>query len=196
MKNLKALSDEEIVHLYVNGNDKAFDEIVRRYESKIYTYIYNTVGNQEEAEDVYQEVFMKVVVLLRNGKYVDCGKLGVWLTRVAHNLIIDRYRRMPNEKSESFDDDESAVFNNADIAINENREQEYVDAQLLADVKQLIEMLPECQREVLMMRYYEELSFKDIAQKTNISINTALGRMRYALINLRKKAYKYGVSAA
>lgn len=196
MKNLSSLSDEEMVQLYVKGNDKAFDEIVRRYESKVFTYIKRSVPDQEEAEDIYQEVFMKVVVLLRNGKYTDQGKFGLWLMRVAHNLTIDRFRRQPSEFTNSLDDEDNNIMYKADFAINENREQELVDAQLLKDVKQLITLLPENQQEIIALRYIEELSFKEIAVKTNSSINTALSRMRYALINLRKMAFEYGISVA
>lgn len=196
MKKWSALSDEEIVQLYVNGNDKAFDEIVRRYESKVFTYIKRSVPDQEEAEDIYQEVFMKVVVLLRNGKYADQGKFGLWLLRVAHNLMIDRFRRQPSEFINSLDDEDNNIMYKSDFAVNENREQELIDSQLMKDVKQLIALLPKNQQEIIALRYVEELSFKDIAAKTGSSINTALSRMRYALINLRKMAYEYGIEVA
>lgn len=196
MKRISTLSDEEIVQLYVNGNDKAFDEIVRRYESKVFTYIKRIVTDQEEAEDIYQEVFMKVIVLLRNGKYSDQGKFGLWILRVAHNMIVDRFRRRPSDIANSLDDDNNNIMCNADFAINENREQELVDGQLLKDVKRLIALLPDNQQEIITLRFDEELSFKEIAEKTNSSINTALSRMRYALINLRKMAYEYGINVA
>ncbi len=139
---------------------------------------------------------MKVVVLLRNGKYSDQGKFGLWIVRVAHNMIIDRFRRKPSDIANSLDDDNNNIMCNADLAINENREQELIDGQLLKDVKRLIALLPDNQQEIIALRFVEELSFKEIAEKTNSSINTALSRMRYALINLRKMAYEYGVNVA
>ena len=188
MKNLNALTDEMLVEMYIKGNDCAFDVLMKRYESKVFSYILFSVKNQELAEDLFQDVFVKVVVRLRNGKYQETGKFQAWLMRVAHNLVIDHFRKVPEETIISNDDSETDLFNDPVLAVNENREQEMIDQQLVADVKYLISRLPENQRQVLTMRYYEELSFKEIAEITNCSINTALGRMRYAIINLKKMA--------
>ena len=188
MKNLNALTDEMLVEMYIKGNDCAFDVLMKRYESKVFSYILFSVKIQELAEDLFQDVFVKVVVRLRNGKYQETGKFQAWLMRVAHNLVIDHFRKVPEETIISNDDSETDLFNDPVLAVNENREQEMIDQQLVADVKYLISRLPENQRQVLTMRYYEELSFKEIAELTNCSINTALGRMRYAIINLKKMA--------
>ncbi len=188
MKNMNAMTDETLVEMYIKGNDNAFDVLMKRYESKVFSYIFYAVKNQELAEDLFQDVFVKVVVRLRNGKYQETGKFQAWLMRVAHNLVIDHFRKEPEETVISNDDSETDLFNDPSLAVNENREQEMINQQLIADVKHLISRLPENQRQVLTMRYYEELSFKEIAELTNCSINTALGRMRYDLINLKKMA--------
>ena len=185
---MNAMTDEMLVEMYIKGNDCAFDVLMKRYESKVLSYILYSVKNQELAEDLFQDVFVKVVVRLRNGKYQETGKFQAWLMRVAHNLVIDHFRKVPEETIISNDDSETDLFNDPVLAVNENREQEMINQQLVADVKYLISRLPENQRQVLTMRYYEELSFKEIAELTNCSINTALGRMRYAIINLKKMA--------
>lgn len=186
MKTLNAATDEMLVDMYIKGNDNAFDVLMKRYESKVYSYIYYSVKNQEMAEDLFQEVFMKIIVRLRSGKYQENGKFYAWVMRVAHNLIIDTFRKETDEKIISNDETEQDLFNDPSLAINDNREQEMIQEQMVSDIKELIAKLPENQRQVLLMRYYEDMSFKEIAQQTNCSINTALGRMRYALINLKK----------
>jgi RNA polymerase sigma-70 factor (ECF subfamily) len=190
MKTLNAATDEMLVDMYIKGNDNAFDVLMRRYESKVYSYIYYSVKNQELAEDLFQEVFMKIIVHLRSGKYQENGKFYAWVMRVAHNLIIDTFRKDIDEKIISNDETEQDLFNDPSLAVNDNREQEMIKEQMVSDIKELIAKLPESQRQVLLMRYYEDMSFKEIAQKTNCSINTALGRMRYALINLKKMSRK------
>lgn len=186
MKTLNAATDEMLVDMYIKGNDSAFDVLMKRYESKVYSYIYYSVKNQEMAEDLFQEVFMKIIVRLRSGKYQENGKFYAWVMRVAHNLIIDTFRKETDEKIISNDETEQDLFNDPSLAVNDNREQEMIQEQMVSDIKELIAKLPENQRQVLLMRYYEDMSFKEIAQQTNCSINTALGRMRYALINLKK----------
>lgn len=190
MKTLNAATDEMLVDMYIKGNDNAFDVLMKRYESKVYSYIYYSVKNQELAEDLFQEVFMKIIVHLRSGKYQENGKFYAWVMRVAHNLIIDTFRKDIDEKIISNDETEQDLFNDPSLAVNDNREQEMIKEQMVSDIKELIAKLPESQRQVLLMRYYEDMSFKEIAQKTNCSINTALGRMRYALINLKKMSRK------
>ena len=186
MKNLNAATDEMLVDMYIKGNDIAFDVLMKRYESKVYSYIYYSVKNQELAEDLFQDVFVKIVVRLRSGQYQESGKFYSWVMRVAHNLIIDHFRKTNDDKVISNDEGELDLFNDPSLAVNENREQEMIKEQMISDIKELIAKLPESQRQVLLMRYYEDMSFKEIAQKTNCSINTALGRMRYALLNLKK----------
>jgi RNA polymerase sigma-70 factor (ECF subfamily) len=196
MKKLNELADEQLVSLYTEGNDSAFDALLKRYESKVFSYILYSVKNQELAEDLFQDVFIKMVVRIKNRQYAENGKFSSWMMRIVHNHLIDYYRASNAEKTISNDATEVDLFNNADIAINENREQEMIDQQTLKEVKELIALLRDSQREVLMMRVYDELSFKEIAEKTNCSINTALGRMRYAIINLRHMAFKRGISLA
>ncbi|MBR1667065.1 MAG: sigma-70 family RNA polymerase sigma factor [Bacteroidaceae bacterium] len=196
MKHLNELADEQLVSLYTEGNNSAFDILLKRYEQKVFSYLLYSVKNQELAEDLFQDVFIKMVVRLKNGQYAENGKFASWMMRIVHNHLIDYYRTTPSEIIISNDESEIDLFNNADIAVNENREQEMIDHQTLQEVRDLIAELPEPQREVLMMRVYEELSFKEIAQKTNCSINTALGRMRYAILNLRHMAFERGISMA
>ena len=196
MKHLAELTDEQLVGLYALGNNGAFDTLLKRYEQKVFSYFLYSVKSQELAEDLFQDVFIKVVVRLKNGQYEENGKFSSWLMRIVHNHLIDYYRTTPSEKILSNDDTEVDLFSQAEIAVNANREQEMIDQQTLQEVRGLIALLPNSQREVLMMRVYDELSFKEIAQKTNCSINTALGRMRYAILNLRHMAYERGISMA
>ena len=189
MKGLNGRPDEELVSLYLSGNGNAFDVLLNRYKSTVFNYLHYTLKSQEKAEDAFQDVFMKVVVYLNNGKYKETGKFYNWLMRIVHNLLVDQYRRSKGDIMViSNDESEIDLFDAPSMAINENREQEMIDQQTLNDVKHLISLLPDAQREVLLMRYYDDLSFKEIAEKTKCSINTALGRMRYAIINLRKMA--------
>ncbi len=195
MKKFHGQTDEELVSLYLSGDSSAFDILLNRYKDVVFNYLNRTLKNQERAEDAFQDVFMKVVVNLNNGKYQESGKFYNWLMRIVHNMLLDQYRRS-NTSATVISNDESEVdlFNTPSMAINENREQEMIDQQTLDDVKQLIALLPENQREVLLLRYYDDLSFKEIAEKTNCSINTALGRMRYAIMNLKKMATQYGIA--
>ena len=196
MKQLNELSDELLVSLYTQGNNSAFDTLLKRYKQKVFSYLLYSVKNQELAEDLFQDVFIKIVVRIKNGQYEENGKFSSWMMRIVHNHLIDYYRTTPSEKILSNDDSEVNLFSQAEIAMNENREQEMINQQTLQEVKNLIAQLPDAQREVIMMRVYEELSFKEIAAKTNCSINTALGRMRYAILNLRHMACQRGISMA
>ena len=196
MKTLRALNDKELVELYTKGNNSAFDILLKRYEDKVFSYLLYSFKNQELAEDLFQDIFVKIVVRLKNGQYAENDKFSSWMMRIVHNHLIDYYRTSPTERIISNDESEVDLFNNPHIAVNENREQEMIDQQTLQEVKSLIALLPDPQREVLLMRVYDELSFKEIAQKTNCSINTALGRMRYAILNLRHMAFERGISMA
>ena len=196
MKELKRLTDEELVQSFQDGNDVAFDVLLQRYESKVYSYIYYALKNEEEAQDLFQEVFMRIVSTIKSGRYNNMNTFASWLMRITHNQVIDYHRQNKSDKLLSNDESEYDLFNDASMAVDENREREMIDAQTLNEVKQLIAMLPESQREVVLLRFYEDLSFKEIAAKTNVSINTALGRMRYALINMRRLARRNNISLA
>ncbi len=189
MKNLAQLADDVLVKLYAEGNNGAFNVLLERYQDKVFSYILFVVRNQEVADDIFQDTFMKAIVTIQQGRYVENGKFQAWLTRIAHNLIIDFFRQTKNENCVSNDEVEYDLFN--DVKLTEaNVETKMVHEQILDDVKLLIEHLPQNQKEVVFMRYYQGLSFKEIAEVTGVSINTALGRMRYALLNLRRLAVK------
>lgn len=189
MNNLVRFTDEVLVNLYAEGNNNAFNVLLERYQEKLFSYILFVVRNQDAADDIFQDTFMKAIVTIQQGRYVENGKFQAWLTRIAHNLIIDYFRQNKNENCVSNDDVEYDLFN--DMKLSEaNVETKMVHEQVLDDVKMLIEHLPQNQKEVVFMRYYQGLSFKEIAEVTGVSINTALGRMRYALLNLRRLAIK------
>ena len=193
MNSLKSLADNTLVEMYSKGNDKAFDELLARYQSKLYSYIYFIVRNVTLAEDLFQETFVKVITTIRQGNYSETGRFGAWLTRIAHNLIIDYFRQDKSENTISNDETESDLFNDVDLS-DDDVETKMVNAQVLSDVRRLIGALPSSQREVVYMRFYQDLSFREIADLTGVSINTALGRMRYALINMRRLADEKGIS--
>ncbi len=182
------ISDKVLIRQYVDGNEASFEILLKRYKSRVFSYIMFTVRDNALANDIFQETFMKVIRTLKRGKYNDEGKFLPWVNRIAHNLIIDHYRR--NQKFPTTSGGEN--FDIFDIIEDKsaNVEQDTIKDQILADVKKLVHKLPQDQKEVLMMRMYFDMSFKEIAERTNVSINTALGRMRYALINLRKMVDK------
>ena len=185
MIDRKNLSDNELIQSYVDGDHVSLEILINRYKNKIFTYILVTVKNHHLAEDIFQDAFIKVVRSLKTGKYIDNGKFASWVMRIAHNLVIDHYRREKNMNTCSNDASEYDLFNSTKFS-DENIEDLMINDQILNAVKDLLEELPEDQKQVVMMRHYMEMSFKEIAEQTNVSINTALGRMRYALINLRK----------
>lgn len=187
MKTLKTMSDEQLVILYAKGNNAAFDILLERYKSNIHSYIYFIVRNKELTEDIFQETFVKVIMTIKQGRYTEAGKFKAWITRIAHNLIIDNFRQERNENTISNDDVEVDLFNNVKLC-DGTVEDSLVHNQVLSDIRKLIKHLPDSQREVLEMRYYKDLSFKEIADLTGVSINTALGRMRYAILNMRRMA--------
>ena len=192
MKKQTNATDETLVALYAQGNNEAFDILLNRYKDRLYAYIYYTVRNEELAEDIFQETFTKAIVTIQQGRYNENGKFPAWLTRIAHNLIIDCFRQEKQENLVSCDEEERNLLNN--IRLSEGTvESEIVNHQILSDVRRLIKHLPDEQREVVHMRFYQDLSFKEIAEQTGVSINTSLGRMRYAILNLRRMAEKNGV---
>ena len=193
MKKQTNATDETLVALYAQGNNEAFDILLNRYKDRLYAYIYYTVRNEELAEDIFQETFTKAIVTIQQGRYNENGKFPAWLTRIAHNLIIDCFRQEKQENLVSCDEEERNLLNN--IRLSEGTvEAEIVNHQILSDVRRLIKHLPDEQREVVHMRFYQDLSFKEIAEMTGVSINTSLGRMRYAILNLRRMAEKYGIA--
>ncbi len=192
MKNLSQLADETLVKLYESGNNEAFEVLMTRYKSKVYTYIYLIVRNRELAEDIFQETFIKAIVTIQQGRYVESGRFVAWINRIAHNLIIDHFRREKNENTFSSDGLEYDLVNNAKLS-EKSVEDSLNNEQVLCDVVNLVNYLPESQQEVVRMRFFEDLSFKEIAEKTDVSINTALGRMRYALLNMRKIALENNI---
>jgi RNA polymerase sigma factor (sigma-70 family) len=179
------LSDQNLVQSYIKGDHSAIEVLINRHRSKVYTYILLTIKNQQLAEDLFQETFIKVIQSLRGGKYKDNGKFLSWVIRIAHNLIIDHFRKEKQLNSISNDDTEVDLFNSKKLS-EDNIEELIISSQIRSDIRKLINELPDDQREVVLLRHYGGLSFKEIADQTDVSINTALGRMRYALINLRK----------
>ncbi len=192
MNDLNQLTDDELVKLYGIGTNQAFEILLLRYKSKVYTYIYLTVRNRDLTEDIFQDTFIKAIATIQQGRYVESGKFLAWINRIAHNLIIDYFRREKNENTFSADAVDYDIVNNAKLS-EKSIEDTLSNEQVLTDVARLINFLPESQQRVIRMRFFEGLSFKEIAEKTDVSINTALGRMRYALLNMRKIAMEKDV---
>ncbi len=183
--NLQRLSDTQLLSSYLSGDQSAISKLIERHKKRVSDYIHMMVKDREVADDIFQETFIKVVRFIDEGRYTDNGKFLSWVLRIAHNQVIDHFRQAKqqnkvNESDAGFDILGTLRFSNDTI------EDQMVSAQIENDVRKLVEFLPEEQRQVVMMRYYDDLSFKEIAEQTDVSINTALGRMRYALINLRK----------
>lgn len=178
-------SDQELVQRFLEGEQAGIEQLINRHKDKVYTYILLIVKNQQLAEDIFQDTFIKVIRSLLDGKYRENGRFASWVIRIAHNLIIDHFRKEKQVNTFSNDDYESDIFNSKKFS-DKNVEDTLIQDQITTDVRMLIDELPEEQKQVILMRHYGGLSFKEIAEQTNVSINTALGRMRYALINLRK----------
>lgn len=193
MDKLKQMTDDVLVTLYLEGNNSAFDVLLNRHKERLFNYIFFIVRSREVAEDIFQETFVKAIVTLQQGRYTNDGKFAAWITRIAHNLVIDQFRIERNENTVSNDDTDVDLLNDAKLAEG-TIESRMVNEQVLSDVRMLINELPDCQREVVFMRYYQDLSFKDIADITGVSINTALGRMRYAILNMRRIAAEKNIS--
>lgn len=188
MQTLAQLTDDQLVQSYANGNSEAFDALLQRHQSKLLSYITQQCNNNAQlAEDIFQETFVKAIVTIRNGNYTESGRFANWLFRIARNLVIDHFRRENTENALSTDDSNFDLLNRRELS-DETIEDVLVDIQIRDDVRRLIKALPFVQMQVLVMRYYRNLSFKEIAEKTGVSINTALGRMRYAILNLRRFA--------
>ena len=182
---MKTITEDSIlVKEYISGNEKALEILIHRHSDRISSYIFNKIQNQELAEDIFQDTFIKVIRTLKLGNYNEQGKFLPWVMRISHNLIIDHFRKSNRMRSfkNTADFDIFSVISDGSL----NAEKQLIKDQVLSDVKELIEELPSEQKEVLVMRIYKDMSFKEISENTGVSINTALGRMRYALINLRK----------
>ena len=192
MKSYNDKSDEQLISLYVDGKNEAFDELLERHKDRLYMYIYHTVKNNDLADDIFQDTFVKAITTIKQGRYVENGHFPAWITRIARNLIIDYLRLVKSEGLQSTDDTDVNILNRkelSDCTIEDN----LVTTQIHDDVRRLIKALPDNQREVLVMRYYKNMSFKEIADTTGVSINTALGRMRYAILNMRRMADEHNI---
>ncbi len=192
MDTFHTMTDEELVVMYIGGNNEAFDELLTRHQHSLYSYILYTVRDNGLAEDIFQDTFMKAIITIQQGKYTESGKFKAWINRIARNLIIDHFRQKKSENTVSNDAYELDLFNNPSLC-EETVETTMVRTQVLNDVQMLVDRLPDNQKEVVEMRYYKNLSFKEIADVTGVSINTALGRMRYAILNMRKMATEHQI---
>lgn len=193
MKNLSTSTDYELVELYENGNDNAFDELLQRHQSYVYSYILFLVKEEDKADDIFQETFTRAIIAIRSHKYQTTGKFSAWLIRIAHNLIIDSTRETESGKQITQEKFTPIILN--DIRLSESGVEKSIIEQQKADqIRKMLDYLPDVQREVILLRFYEDLSFKEIAEKTGVSINTSLGRMRYALINLRKMVQQHNMA--
>lgn len=194
MENISRLTDEELAISYVRGNNRAFDELLSRNQSKLFSYILFVVRDEDKANDLFQETFVKVITKLHHGRYVDSGKFGAWIMRIAHNVIMDWYREQRSRNLiEPTDENDLSNLSGNEI-LDSNVENRYVNDQIMVDVKNMMNMLPPTQREVVFMRFYQDLSFKEIAETTGVSINTSLGRMRYAILNLRRMSKEHNIA--
>jgi len=187
MVKYSSMTDEQLVKVYAQGNNDAFDILLKRHQDRIFNYILRIIKNEDIANDIFQETFVKAILTIKQGRYTENGKFPAWISRIAHNLIIDYYRQEKSENVQSADLEDIDVLNRKELC-ERTIEDQIITEQITADVRCLIRELPELQREVLNMRYYQNLSFKEIAEITGVSINTALGRMRYAILNLRRIA--------
>jgi RNA polymerase sigma factor (sigma-70 family) len=190
--SFRQIKDQDLVTQYINGDENAFEVLLKRHRNRIYTQIYLMVRDRDLAEDLFQDTFIKIIQTLKGGRYNEEGKFLPWALRISHNLVIDHFRRSSKMKKVTGKDDFD-IFSVLPLE-EENVEDVWIREQIYADLGGLIEELPDEQKEVVRLRHYNELSFKEIAEKTGVSINTALGRMRYALINLRKIMDEKGVS--
>jgi RNA polymerase sigma factor (sigma-70 family) len=193
VKTLSHLSDYELVQDFIKGSQASLEVLINRHRKKIYTYIILVVKDKYLAEDIFQDTFIKVIKSLKDGRYRDNGKFLSWVIRIAHNLMIDHFRKEKQLNTVSNDSYETDIFNSKKFA-EPTIEEEMVHVQVTKDIRRLVQELPDDQREVVILRHYCGLSFKEIAEQTNVSINTALGRMRYALINLRRLINEYNVN--
>ncbi len=190
---LANLPDEALVAQYAAGMNEAFDTLLKRHQNRIFTFIYSYVRDNDIADDIFQETFVKAITTIKQGRYNESGKFGAWLSRISHNLIIDYFRQVKSDNTVSSDSTDGILLNRKELSEG-TVEDSMVASQIHEDVRRLVEVLPDAQREVLEMRYYKDMSFKEIADATGVSINTALGRMRYAILNMRRIAETNGIA--
>ncbi len=195
MEHLTKLPDQDLVAAYADNNNDAFDVLLQRHQQKVYSYILHIVKNKDIADDIFQETFVKAIMTIKQGRYTEHGKFSGWLTRIAHNLIIDYFRQEKIENSVSADEDGCDILNRRDLCEG-NVEDAIISRQIDEDLRRIVMALPDAQREVLVMRFYRNMSFKEIAEATSVSINTALGRMRYAIMNMRRIAAENDIALA
>ena len=188
MRNLADMSDEELAVSYMEGNNRAFDLLLEHNQSKLFSYILFIVRDEDVANDVFQETFIKIIVKLRHRKYAPTGKFAAWCMRIAHNVVMDQFRQLKSERIvEPTENNDLSNLTHDDL-LDSNIETRFINDQVMKDIQKMIDLLPPSQREVVFMRFFQQMSFKEIAKTTEVSINTALGRMRYAILNMRKMA--------
>lgn len=190
--NIQSQSDQVLITMYRQGDDQAVNTLIERHRKRVYNYILMLVKDSNIADDIFQELFIKVLASIKGGKYSDSGKFISWVLRIAHNMVIDHFRQNSNKKTISTDG-EVDILNDKSLVFG-NIEDKLIEDQTIKDIRVLVDMLPVEQREVVVMRHYLGFSFKEIAEHTDVSINTALGRMRYALMNLRKLMTDHNIS--
>ena len=194
MKNLNVLTDEELALAYIDGDNSAFDELLSRNQSKLFSYILFVVRDEDKANDLFQETFVKVITKLHEKRYVDSGKFSAWIMRIAHNVMMDWYREQRARNLIELSEENNLSNLSKNDILDMNVENRYVNDQIMTDVKRMMNLLPPTQREVVFMRFYQNLSFKEIAELTGVSINTSLGRMRYAILNLRRMTREHNIA--
>lgn len=191
MENPIIISESDLINSYINGDEIALEKLIYKYKNRVYSFIYNKIYDRDITEDIFQDTFIKVIQTLKSGKYREEGKFLPWVLRISHNLIIDHYRKNnKNKRVESTEDYNIFDYISDDTSI---AEVQIIKEQILIDIRKLVDELPYDQKEVLLMRIYRDMSFKEIAEETEVSINTALGRMRYALLNLKKLIEKHQI---
>lgn len=193
-KNIE-LADDLLVTAYAAGDNEAFDTLLNRHQANIFAYIQHLVKDTDLANDIFQETFVKAIMAIKQGRYTGDGRFAAWLARIAHNLVFDSYRQDKSATLVSTDNEEVNVLNRKDLSEG-TIEDAIIDTQIMDDVRDLVSALPDDQRAVVEMRYYEDLSFKEIAERTGVSINTALGRMRYAILNMRRRVKERSIVLA
>ena len=194
MKKLNEMTDEQLALSYIEGSNDAFDLLLSRNQSKLFSYILFVVHDRDAADDLFQETFVKIITKLQQGRYSPTGKFSALIMRIAHNVIMDWYRAQRADKVIDAPKDNDLSNVGGDDTVIDNIECQFINSQTLSDVKRMMNLLPATQREVVFMRFYQEMSFKEIAETTGVSINTSLGRMRYAIFNLRRMVREHKVN--
>ena len=193
MQNHTTLTDEQLVSAYAAGDNNAFDQLLKRHKARLFNFILSMVKDSDLADDIFQETFVKAIMTIKQGGYTEHGKFSAWLIRIAHNLVIDSFRHEKWENMISSAEDESDPLNRRELSEG-NIEDFMINDQIKKDIRKIVMSLPDAQREVLVMRFYRNMSFKEIADATSVSINTALGRMRYGIMNMRRIAAENNIA--